>query len=702
MHAEGRITQKEFSEKTEELRRFGPGVREISLPRWNRRDRCPTCHLGLEEISSSHPVETFGCTICHEGNGLSLDKDEAHRGMLGGSNPSRLEVVRNSCGRTTPDGVPCHAGHQRMAKNQAERVPRAIMATMTGVITSFRVTWGAQKIFSPLYATVGVTSLDGTMQLKPAPFFDLAQAPLDAQGNPILTDVLGNSIDISGQYADDQWRKLCSRCHLWYQRESGPSAHSSGCAGCHALYKGDGYYHGRDITLPTDRPGYSAEHRLTTAIPVTQCIRCHNRSGRIAMSYQGLMESDGYGTPYRDGSLRSGEFSGGRSAYHLAADIHWEKGMQCIDCHTGNDTMGDGKLYGRMREQVEIRCRDCHGDNETPPRFTVLKQDDYAVWASDYLAIPPNKPGNEVARTSRNSVLINVRREGNEVALYSKVTGKRHVTPVITGVEGGPHAISGHNRLECFTCHNRWAPQCYGCHDYRRAGQLQYDAMTDSAAPGRWSETRDYFRFMTPPLGINARGKVSPYIPGCQVLFNDLDEKGRIIPPYRNYVYPGNGVLNGIVSTPIFPHTVGRETMNCEECHFDPKSLGLGSAIGSAGLNDASVETVSDPKAAGYPVDFSWESLTDPRGVQLQGNSHQGARPFNQDELKKIRLVGRCLICHDSYQDPIYQDFEKSRADARSSKHQRLEEEVMAGKRTMKYPRILFKGEERDDGAEKH
>ena len=44
--------------------------------------------------------------------------------------------------------------------------------------------------------------------------------------------------------------------------------------------------------------------------------------------------------------------------------------------------MGDGKLYGRMRDQVEIRCRDCHGEHENPPRFKTLKHDDYGVWAS--------------------------------------------------------------------------------------------------------------------------------------------------------------------------------------------------------------------------------------------------------------------------------------------------------------------------------
>ena len=47
-------------------------------------------------------------------------------------------------------------------------------------------------------------------------------------------------------------------------------------------------------------------------------------------------------------------------AVHLA-DIHLEKGMQCIDCHYTQDVHGNGKLYGETRNAIEIGCVDCHG-----------------------------------------------------------------------------------------------------------------------------------------------------------------------------------------------------------------------------------------------------------------------------------------------------------------------------------------------------
>src|SRR5205807_1130511 len=40
-------------------------------------------------------------------------------------------------------------------------------------------------------------------------------------------------------------------------------------------------------------------------------------------------------------------------AVHLA-DIHLEKGMQCTDCHFGQDNHGNGKIYGEPRAAVEI------------------------------------------------------------------------------------------------------------------------------------------------------------------------------------------------------------------------------------------------------------------------------------------------------------------------------------------------------------
>lgn len=70
------------------------GLQQIWVADLRHADRCITCHegyswRGLEKaenphrthpaaILASHPVEQYGCTICHGGQGYSVDPDEAH------------------------------------------------------------------------------------------------------------------------------------------------------------------------------------------------------------------------------------------------------------------------------------------------------------------------------------------------------------------------------------------------------------------------------------------------------------------------------------------------------------------------------------------------------------------------------------------------------------------------------------------------
>lgn len=48
-------------------------------------------------------------------------------------------------------------------------------------------------------------------------------------------------------------------------------------------------------------------------------------------------------------------------------DIHLEKGMHCVDCHFLISAHGNGKLYGEVRNAIEIQCIDCHGTASKRP-----------------------------------------------------------------------------------------------------------------------------------------------------------------------------------------------------------------------------------------------------------------------------------------------------------------------------------------------
>jgi hypothetical protein len=553
------------------------------------------------------------------------------------------------------------------------------MATMAGVIAGLRYAWGAQETPEAVYGSLGVQSPD--KKLAPIPVWKRSSFRRGADGKFIDHDDFGQPIAVSGQMADDHWRKFCSRCHLYSDRPSGPSAHGGGCASCHVPRNTAGTYEGGDVSLARNKEGYGQRHRFSAAPTVSQCLRCHNRSGRIGLTYGGLFESDQYGTPYQSGGLNKNRLSGGRFVQHLTPDIHFEKGLHCIDCHLAREIMGDGRIYSRMYQAVEIRCEDCHGTESRPPRrYTVLSEKDPVIWASTYQKARPVKVGDTLLTSSRGTPFPNIRLEKEGWVVYGKGDGRPHPLKIITG-KRGVHAFPGHasSRMECFSCHTRWAPQCYGCHDYRRSGDKQRDVMQRVETPGAWLETRDYYRFEDPPLGINHRNKVSPFMPGCQVLLSELGPDGQPLPGRQRVVHRRPG-FTGIVSGPINPHAVRREVRSCPECHNNPKALGLGSGLLLPGPDGKGNRHLS-PFKGQTEFPHSWESLADPDGRPLQSATRPGARPFHREELRKMLRVNPCLPCHESYRDPIYQNLEQSYRLDRGEKHRALIRDLQKGLR---------------------
>ncbi len=640
-------------------------VKELKPIITGKLERCLTCHEGLEEISPSHPVEEFGCVICHGGQGLGVTVEIAHQGLCGGRNPSDLSVASQTCGGS---GGQCHAGRKLAAQNSVGRVRSGIMATMSGVIASLRYSWAAQTSDEARYAAAGVKN--GAPQTG-----SLAELVTIPRPGPICGNnpagPKGAVPASAGELANDHWRKLCASCHLWNRKESGPAAHSSGCAACHAPYNPKATYAGADPTLPHDRPGYARLHRLTTAIAVSQCLRCHNRSGRLGISYTGMEEADGYGAPYRQGRPNLEVLSGGRDARHLVPDIHFERGLACIDCHSGPEIMGNGNIYSHMRQQVEISCNDCHGSFGRPPGTKILTaRDEEDLWRARALGLG-DLQGREVGLTWRGTAILNLRKENGRMILRSKLDQKDHLCRTI--VLNQDHAIPGHgaDRMECSACHSRWAPQCYGCHDYRRRGENGLDGGTGVKTEGLWQETRDYYRFDQPTLGIDSRQRVSVVVPGCQVVYTELAPDGKVVAGRDKMVFMGAGLGHGIVSTPISPHTTRPEVRSCQECHADPKTLGIGQGLFQPGKRWEGNTFVSLLKPEINPLGFAWESLVDPQGRPLAATTHVGARPFNAAELKRILEIAPCLPCHGRYDDPIWSNPAAALARAKLPAHQR-------------------------------
>jgi mono/diheme cytochrome c family protein len=115
-------------------------IRQELLIGLQRVDRCTTCHLGVEDPTmknapepyryhanlAPHAPARFGCTVCHGGQGLATDKQNAHGNVPFWQEPLLpKEYVRASCGRCHKEGdvpgVPELAEGRRLFETQGCR-----------------------------------------------------------------------------------------------------------------------------------------------------------------------------------------------------------------------------------------------------------------------------------------------------------------------------------------------------------------------------------------------------------------------------------------------------------------------------------------------------------------------------------------------------------------------------------------------------
>jgi hypothetical protein len=331
---------------------------------------CLTCHAELPVISQSHPVETFGCVLCHAGEPLALSADLAHSTMRGGANPSELMVVEASCG-----GEKCHSGSIQADRDHIQRVSTSLQATYAGAIAQMRYAFGAQP---DLTAQMGVYAIDGLTAFDPA-----------AESSPAL----------------QTFGEVCLFCHLTAEPLEGEEYDRwSGCSACHS---------------PSPRQDGTPVHRLTTSVAYTQCNKCHNR-GNYSLS-------DMQFHPREDAQTdRRGDY------YQPIAEFtRCEWTLDCVDCHTRQEAMGDGHVYNNKKEIQYIRCRSCHGTPDALPlSYTITEESDLALRLAFLNPVLDLKVGDTILMTDKGEPLWNIRvRAGDGLStptyeLFSKATGQ--------------------------------------------------------------------------------------------------------------------------------------------------------------------------------------------------------------------------------------------------------------------------------------
>jgi predicted CXXCH cytochrome family protein len=134
---------------------------------------------------------------------------------------------------------------------------------------------------------------------------------------------------------DDFLRRKCLKCHL-ESKTINPTQNI--CLSCHNQH-------------------VSKEDAKSAKPTMDKCLKCHNNEF-IGTDYLGLFPHD-YDEAYRSPLTQEGYYPPkpyGIDYHHLSEDIHYTKGMSCVDCH--NKKIGKGGW-----EKVE--CNSCH-QNPTP------------------------------------------------------------------------------------------------------------------------------------------------------------------------------------------------------------------------------------------------------------------------------------------------------------------------------------------------
>ncbi len=381
-----------------------------------RVEMCLFCHK--EKPAKVHGREVVGCSPCHLGDPLRVDKRLAHRGIV--KNPADLRVADRTCGNPA-----CHP-------EMPAHVKKSLMATNRGIINTLRRYWG---------------EIPENPRIRPQD--DVAY---------LLKHPEEKSLAL------DYYRKLCGSCHLWFEKGKFPSflkEKGGGCVACHLV------------------PGpKEAKHPwLTKKIPLENCVRCHNRSGRIGLTYQGLYEDEGYGTPYLDGDFGAETLVDGRFVQKIPPDVHFKAGLVCIDCHLKEETMGEGKVYAHFEESVEITCEACHGGD---------------------------------GKTAKGRPVPGLLRKGPNLVFKDKTKGKLHPLKPLDPLKCR-HPV--HRRLTCQACHAKRVPQCFGCHVRKDPRSPQLDKLSGQNTPGAWEEFKSYQRLETPTLGVKGQ-RVVILVPG--------------------------------------------------------------------------------------------------------------------------------------------------------------------------------------------
>lgn len=661
------------------------------------RDNCVVCHQPLVEghpidtsdvaahrgIEDAHPWQPLTCVDCHGGSAricstgnvggttadptcdgewiydkalahvdpgdnprdlhalTAGDLDAVDDAWIRWQNPSDLRIVNQTCGR-------CHT-------NEAAVMRRSGHALQTGDLAIARLRAGLQPDVIPRFGA--------TAQRDPAPREDGCTTSSVTRFSPLLIDTaVANTNPRTAPTPDNVQEQMlvqtCIGCHI---QDSGPVTRApgmhrgAGCAACHSDYAEDGLSASDDPFVPKDSPSHPETHALVASPSTQACVACHAGGARIGLSYQGFREvAPGaadthavavarqlYGLPV--GALLRDEDD--RNGFdETPPDVHFEAGMDCVDCHGAAEVHGTGRIGGdHTCELTGTRCEDCHGD--------VRREADL------------NANRHALTRRPDGTIILTTRRSGRELVVPQTRDALDPRSPHYNPNAVAAKAVSDDDwshadAVECSTCHSGWLPSCYGCHvELDLSGTGRY-LTTAAIVPGSITSTMLHTAANDQTLLWNSRGKLQGSMP-AERLFTSLfiaapggsTPAFTMAPRARDTLDETHRTAFG--QRPIDPHTTRRTSpfAACDRCHATAPDdtgapanqtlLDLTYGFGTHRFDVLGCDLASDPACPpdAPRVPYALDAIMARDGTPLVLIGHANVRPLSLEEVDRLRRI---------------------------------------------------------------
>jgi len=137
----------------------------------------------------------------------------------------------------------------------------------------------------------------------------------------------------------------------------------------------------------------------------------------------------------------------------IAQFTQCEYTLDCIDCHTRSEAMGDGDIHADQASMEYVQCKTCHGTRDELPLTKVLTDpDDLAFRLAQLNPVVDLALGDTILVTEKGEPLWNIRPIGEgRYELIGKVTKQlfRFNAVMGTDCEQNPAEQESHYCHEC-------------------------------------------------------------------------------------------------------------------------------------------------------------------------------------------------------------------------------------------------------------